>query len=98
MATMSQRKKLGRNMAMYFAERGSIPATPKEFNKCPLRPKLIKINTIQKFFKSWSTMVNFVHGDVHCREILDTITKNVPSDPLEQLRAKKTEEENGKNI
>ena len=90
MATMSQRKRLGRNLAMYFAARGSIPTSPKEFRDCPFRPKLIKIITIQKVFKSWSAMVAFVQNDLHCKAILDTITKDVPKDPLEELRAKST--------
>ena len=35
-------------------------------------------------------MVAFVQNDLHCKAILDTITKDVPKDPLEELRAKST--------
>ena len=99
MATSKQKKNLAMAMANYFVERGSIP-TPREFNVCPLRPKLIKLTSIRKIFGSWSTMEKYTKS--FCADKLATMTEK-KTNALDALKAKATsvgakEGEYGKNI
>ena len=85
MPKASQRKKLLLDLAMYFAERGEI-CTPAQFNlDRGNRPHMVKSMTVNKFFGSWSTMVNEVKK--HHSDVLSTIEPKKPKeifDPLAQ--------------
>ena len=98
MATSKQKKNLAMTMATYFVDRGSIP-TPKEFNLCPKRPRLIKLITIRKIFGSWSAMEKYTRS--FCANELKAMNQEKPN-ALEALKAKaavaETERANGENI
>ena len=45
MATANKKKRLDRELAMYFAEKGRIP-TPKEYDRDPTRPDFVNLREI----------------------------------------------------
>ena len=92
-----QREKLLKQFAFYFAEKGYIPEW-SEVAKDLNRPQKVKRHTIQKLFKSYSTLVTMVKKDYG-----DILKGTMPSavddaaevmskkDPLASLRASTTE-------
>ena len=87
MATANKKKRLVRELAMYFAEKGRIP-TPKEYDRDPARPNFVNLREISKTVGSWPTLLKMVKMD---HPQLWEMTQPKIEDPLAKLRASITE-------
>ena len=82
-----RKKKLVYNVAMYLAEKWSIP-TPKEYNSDPNRPDFTNLKEIKKVVGGWDILLKMIKVDY---PELWELTQPKKEDPLAKLRASSVE-------
>lgn len=97
---MLKRKRAAAELAMYFAEKGYIPAA-RDYNQDLERPRHLKLSRVRTLFRTYSGMVKIVQG--YEPELMAGLTSKKPEPkPVEQpvvkpAKAAKEAEKEGAN-